>query len=63
MRQDHNISKNYPIHLRLRKDLRIDNTYFSYPRVRVMERTKFHTKGRLSENDRTLMRTNIRMIT
>ena len=63
MRQDHDISKTYPIHLRLRKDFWIENTYFSYPRVRAMERTKFHTKETLSENDGILMRTNIGMIT
>ena len=62
MRQDHNMSKYYPIHLRFRKDLRIANTYFSYPRVRATERTKFHTKETLSENGGILIRTNIRMI-
>ena len=45
------MSKNYPTYLRYRKDLRMDNNYFIYPRERAMERTKFHTKEKLSEND------------
>ena len=46
------MSKNYPIHLRLRKNLRIENNYLIYPRVRAIERTKFHAIEKLGEDGR-----------
>ena len=44
MRDDHITRKSYPIHLSSRKDLRMGNNYFIYPRVRALERTRFQTK-------------------
>ena len=52
MRDGHIMSENYPIYLRLRKDFRIENNYLIYPRVRAMERTKFHTKEKLGADGR-----------